>query len=232
MMSQKDKMPFRILCVDDEEHQINIYKKVLGDDYYLETARSAEQARAILREKDKQIAVLFSDVRMPGETGVDLSIYARKTHPHIVTILSSAYASYDAKAALQAINEGGIFKYLQKPVNIEVMKTEVRNAVDHFMEMTVAIRFPEDIDVVLDEFRNSCDLWELYINDFKESVHSLEYGLQAILNLYESYIQRMKNVDNDQKIVIKTIMREYVDNVVENSLVHHDMLTSPDKKIH
>jgi DNA-binding NtrC family response regulator len=55
----------------------------------------------------------MTDQRMPGMTGVELMGRVRSEHPEAIRIVFTGYA--DIKAVIEAINNGGLFRYITKP---------------------------------------------------------------------------------------------------------------------
>ena len=101
-----------ILLVDDEPQIVEGLKDLLEDRYRVHTATSAEAALEVLR-KQRQIAVVLSDMRMPGMDGAALLQRARTVAPDAVRMLLTGYS--DINAAIAAVNRGQIFRFLTKP---------------------------------------------------------------------------------------------------------------------
>ena len=66
-----------------------------------------------LKTRQEPVALLLSDQRMPGMTGVEFLERAQEFYPHAKRVLLTAYA--DTEAAIQAINTARIHYYLNKP---------------------------------------------------------------------------------------------------------------------
>lgn len=103
---------YRILVVDDEPNVLSALQRSLrGRGYQVTTALGGEIALAMLEEL--QPHAIISDMRMPGMNGAEF-LKASHTHsPDAVRVLLTGYA--DINSALQAVNEGEIFRYLTKP---------------------------------------------------------------------------------------------------------------------
>lgn len=100
-----------LLIVDDERETLKALRRELRRDYDVLIAESAEQGHAILRERT--IPVVLSDQRMPGTTGTEFYARVKVEYPETVRLLMTAYA--DTSAAIQAINEGGVYRFISKP---------------------------------------------------------------------------------------------------------------------
>jgi response regulator RpfG family c-di-GMP phosphodiesterase len=102
----------RILCVDDERAVLDGLALHLRRKYRLETAQSGAEGLAILRE-NPGVAVIVSDMRMPGMDGAAFLTRAREAAPDAVRMLLSGQSDIDS--AIAAINQGGVFRFLTKP---------------------------------------------------------------------------------------------------------------------
>jgi DNA-binding NtrC family response regulator len=100
-----------LLLVDDEPEILFSLKGLLRREFELYTAESGEEALKILEEHP--IHVVMTDQRMPGMTGVELMGRVRTEHPEAIRIVFTGYA--DIKAVIEAINNGGLFRYITKP---------------------------------------------------------------------------------------------------------------------
>lgn len=120
---------FRILFVDDEVQAVKYFEKAFGRRFSVQTATSADEAMAMLENSD-DFAVVVTDQRMPGRTGVSLLSYLRESRPEIIRILTTAYADLDS--AIAAVNSGEIFRYITKPWNLKSLEAELDHALEFF----------------------------------------------------------------------------------------------------
>ncbi len=118
----------KILYVDDEVMALKYFERLIGPLAPVLTASSAEAGRALLDARGHEIAVLVSDQRMPGGRGNELLQHAREHHPAVVRMLTTAYS--DIGEAVEAINRGEIFRYIAKPWALELLRADLRNALD------------------------------------------------------------------------------------------------------
>jgi len=130
MTKEKIKSSFSILFVDDEENARKYFDKGLRNDFIIFTAGSVDEAQKIIIENHQNIAVVVTDQRMPGGNGVKLLRFLRENYPHIVRLLTTAYS--DLTEAIEAVNSGEIFRYIQKPWDYNLLKTEMHQAVELF----------------------------------------------------------------------------------------------------
>ncbi|MBC8133139.1 MAG: response regulator [Deltaproteobacteria bacterium] len=102
----------RILCVDDEQAVLDGLSLHLRRRYDVVTATSGLQGLEVL-QRDATIAVVMSDMRMPGMDGSAFLGRARQVVPNAVRMLLTGQS--DLNSAIAAVNEGGIFRFLAKP---------------------------------------------------------------------------------------------------------------------
>ena len=113
---------YTILCVDDEENILTALERTFleEDNYEILTAKSGEDGLKIL--EGTQVDLIISDQRMPGMSGVEFLKKARELYPDTIRIALSGYADFDT--ITRAINEGEIYRLLQKPwEEIELLST-------------------------------------------------------------------------------------------------------------
>ncbi|MBI5494594.1 MAG: response regulator [Deltaproteobacteria bacterium] len=102
----------RVLLVDDEQALIDGVTLHLRRRFDVHSATSGPQALEVVA-RDGPFAVLLSDMRMPGMDGATLLSRVRETAPDTVRMLLTGYT--DMNAAIKAVNEGNIFRFLTKP---------------------------------------------------------------------------------------------------------------------
>lgn len=122
-----------ILCVDDERIVIMSLKaelkSQLGDEARIEIADSGTEALAVMDELELEgspLALVISDLKMPGMTGDILLAKVRERSPDTLNILLTGYADLDAIA--NAINRAGLYRYLGKPWRRDDLLLTVREA--------------------------------------------------------------------------------------------------------
>jgi DNA-binding NtrC family response regulator len=114
----------RVLVVDDEKNQREIYTLILEDDgYHVTAAQSGEQALRFAREN--QFDLVLTDYKMTGMDGLALLGELLKLDPSIIVVMMTAHGSVESvKEALR----GGAFDYLEKPVDRDQLLKVVQNA--------------------------------------------------------------------------------------------------------
>ena len=138
-MSTDTKPP--ILIVDDEPDVLFSLKGLLRHDFQLHTAESGEEALKILQQHS--IHVIMTDQRMPGMTGTELMQHARAEFPEAVRIVFTGYA--DIKAVVEAINSGGLYKYITKPWDPDELIATLHRAAKRYRQHATKLKFADDL---------------------------------------------------------------------------------------
>ncbi len=115
-----------ILFVDDEATAVKYFQRAIGALAPVLTAGSVDEGRAVLDANADRIAVLVSDQRMPGAYGNELLFHARDRYPDMVRILTTAYS--ELEHTVEAVNQGQIHRYIQKPWEIVALRMELKQA--------------------------------------------------------------------------------------------------------
>lgn len=127
-MTAQNALAPRILFVDDEASSVKYFQRAIDSLASVVTAGTVEEGKRMLDEHAHTLMVLVSDQRMPGGYGNELLQYARTQHPHIVRILTTAYS--ELAHTVEAVNQGQIHRYIQKPWEIAALRMELKQALE------------------------------------------------------------------------------------------------------
>ena len=116
----------RVLCVDDEPLVLEGLRLQLGRKYEMLTAGSGAEGLEVLRGQPT-VAVVISDMRMPVMNGAAFLANARTLAPEATRILLTGQS--EMNAAIAAVNEGQIFRFLTKPCPPAALLSAVAAAV-------------------------------------------------------------------------------------------------------
>ncbi len=119
-------MSAQVLLVDDEQNVLSALRRGLRGRFDVETAEGGSIALEMLRERGPY-AVVVSDMRMPDVDGLHVLAAARRSHPDTMRIMLTGNA--DQKTAIDAVNEGAIFRFLNKPCPTEVLGETLEAAI-------------------------------------------------------------------------------------------------------
>ncbi len=121
-------MNHKLLIVDDDTPNLRLLERLFSKDFQCLTASSGPEAIRLLEQND--IAILITDQRMPGMTGIDLLKRTSQLRPHMVRILLTGYT--DVEALVEAINSGLVYMYINKPWDNDDLKLRVNRAYEHY----------------------------------------------------------------------------------------------------
>ena len=132
----------KLLVVDDEEAILETMAFTFEDDYDVLTSTDARQALDLL-EDNAPVAVVITDQRMPEMTGSQFlaEVYAR--HPETSRIILTGFA--DMASTVQAINDGHVYAYVNKPWEPDDLKQVVRRAYEHHALLLENQRLVEEL---------------------------------------------------------------------------------------
>jgi len=115
-------MAEKVLFVDDEPPVLEGYQRLLRREFEVETAVGGEQGLTSIQGRGPY-ALVVSDMRMPGMDGVQFLSRVKQLAPDTVRMVLTGQA--DMTAAMNAVNEGNIFRFLTKPCDKETLSKAI-----------------------------------------------------------------------------------------------------------
>ncbi len=208
----------RILLVDDEERILRTLTMLLRMQYQVFSTTDGHEALKILQQE--KINVLISDQRMPTMIGTELLEKAKNLSPNTVRILLTGYA--DVEAAMDSVNDGEIFRYINKPWGPKELRDTVADAVNIAakLEKVNVPSFPVPVPakgltcLVLDEdvavFETVKELMGTQHNVLWRTTIASALTVLATQPI-AILVTELQLADGDASIMIKTLKREYPD---------------------
>lgn len=123
-MKKENNNKINVLYVDDEKSNLTAFKASFRRIYNVFVAESAVAGKKILAEND--IEIILTDQRMPEMTGVEFLQSIIEEYPDSIRILVTGYT--DINAIKDAINKGQVYKYVEKPWDVDFMKMIIDKA--------------------------------------------------------------------------------------------------------
>jgi two-component system cell cycle sensor histidine kinase/response regulator CckA len=111
-MTTPNSAPEKILLVDDDTNLIAGIQRTLRKNFFIETAASGNDAIRLLAEQGP-FAIVVADMQMPEMSGLEFLKIAQTMAPHTVRMMLTGNA--DLQTAIDAVNDGHVFRYLDKP---------------------------------------------------------------------------------------------------------------------
>jgi len=117
-----------VLIVDDEEMVLTSLSTylTLESDYEVVTFTSARQALTHLEQTE--VGLIISDFLMPEMDGITFLTRARALRPDAPRVLLTGYA--DKENAIKAINQVGLYQYVEKPWDNDDLRLIIRNGLE------------------------------------------------------------------------------------------------------
>jgi len=118
-----------ILFVDDDENVLECMKRQFRRKYDVQTALGPHEGLQTFR-RDGPFSVVVSDLQMPGMNGIQFLSAVRNQSPETVRIMLTGQG--DLSAAVAAVNQGAIFRFLVKPCAPAVLDKVIEAGLDHY----------------------------------------------------------------------------------------------------
>jgi len=189
-------VPGRLLAVDDDGGNLVVLEELLMDRYDITCTTSPAEALKLARETEFDMVI--SDQRMPEITGVELLHQVRELHPNTVRVIISAYS--DAKAMLQAINVGEVYRFILKPWDPDEIEATVQQGLEYRLSILVIQRLVDalhkrnrELGATLTELRDTQD----------KLLHSAR--LATVGQLTASIVRELKNHVTGVRILAEAI---------------------------
>jgi response regulator RpfG family c-di-GMP phosphodiesterase len=199
----------KILCVDDEENILAAYQRQLRKQFKIDTALGSVEALKKMSNSGP-FAVVISDLRMPEIDGIELLAKVKQFAPDTVRMMLTGNA--DLHAAIEAVNQGNIFRFLTKPCHPEMLAQALQAGLEQYrlivtekelLEQTlkgsvgVLIEILSILDASL--FGRACTL--------RDNVREIALSLN-VSNLWDLELSAMLSEIGRVTIPTRTIMKE------------------------
>ncbi len=123
----------KILCVDDDENILAAHKRQLRKQFQIETANGGNEGLKFFTSGET-FAVVVSDLRMPGMDGIEFLAKIRDISPDTIRIMLTGNA--DLNSAIEAVNQGNIFRFLTKPCSTEILAKVIDSGLQQYRLVT------------------------------------------------------------------------------------------------
>lgn len=191
--------PVRILFVDDEQSVLKALQRMLvDDDFTVLTATSGQEGLEVL-EREKEVQIVVSDFRMPGQNGVDFLREVRNRRPETVRIVLSGYA--DAGAIVAAVNEGQIYKFIPKPWNEDDLRVTLDNALERYFLHKQNARLMQELQGSNAKLQEINEKLEGLVEERTQKLKYQNQALQVSQNILDTLPVGVVGLDLDGTIV-------------------------------
>ncbi len=188
-----------ILYVDDEAHNLISFKAAFRRDYNIYTANNAEEGMKILQ--DSPIEIIITDQKMPGTTGVEFLEQIVELYPHTIRMILTGFS--DIEAIIQAINSGGIYRYITKPWDENELKMTFSGAYKLYLaEENNRLLFQQLQEKVYQQEH----IIEERTKDIHQQKHFLELQNQLISRKNKDLLDSIKYAKRIQEAILPSEM--------------------------
>lgn len=216
----KDLSSIEVLFVDDEEQTLKYLSRAFSSICRVRLAANVDEALAVLKQS-KDVAVVVTDQVMPGARGTELLRWVSENRPHIVRILTTAYA--DLNSAIESINRGEVFRFVEKPWTLTDLEALLKESIVRFREKLSPTDYASVSDEIIlhnmfAEVASDCESWKLYAMHSLDQLGDYEAGIEAIANKHMAAL-----TDNlDQGRAAKLI--ENLDSFIDDNFLSNNAL--------
>lgn len=207
-----------ILLVDDEINILNALKRGLINEN-IKCLIATDGSKALEIMEDNDIAVIVTDMRMPGMNGLQLLKTIKEKYPNTVRIVLSGYAQLPQ--IISTINQVDVFKFILKPWDMEnEFINNIREALDYH---SFLIERESTI-------KSQAKRYYLYLNILKstdekfakydEELSNIKLVSQQAMELMKDFIVSQSNEDNDdimKSSLLNQIYKDYLNAIRPNN---------------
>lgn len=175
-----------VLFVDDEPCVLSAVRRIfLEDQIELVTAGSGADGLSVLRAR--AVAVIVSDNMMPGMSGIRFLEQAKLLAPDTIRILMTGYA--DVQSAMDAINRGGVYRFLTKPWDNDNLR---RTVLDGVREHGIVSALKSADEAKLLSLAQTIELKDHYTRGHCENVAKYALAIAASAGLVRDDLKDIK----------------------------------------
>jgi len=133
-----------LLYVDDEQANLDLFRRWFDEDFTVLTAHSGPEALELLERSE--VAVVISDQRMQPMEGIELLSKVEARFPEATRMLLTAYS--DRELLLAAIQRGRVHDYILKPWQAEDLGLRLRQGISGYLRRRSLVRAASERDLL------------------------------------------------------------------------------------
>ena len=195
-------MKHTILCVDDEIDNVDALERLFRKKYNVLKAVSGDEGLVHVQDNlgtKNPVALIISDQRMPGKTGVEFLRETIALSPETIRILLTGYTDIDSVIA--AINSGEVYRYITKPWD----PVDIVNTVDKALEK---YELSAELEIKNRELRQALDELKVLDESKNKFMILINHELKTPLTVMLSFSELLKEteLDEEQKMFLKRII--------------------------
>lgn len=172
-----------ILIVDDDENLLLSFERNFRRNYTVLSATSGKEGLQKILD-NKKVALVISDMNMPEMDGIEFLSRVKKINPTITRIMLTGKA--DLNVAIQAVNEGNIYRFLTKPTSPDMLERIIDDGLEQY-------RLINSEKVLLNQTLNgSLDI----LNEVLGLTNPVAFGRSSRIKKIVQHILSVSNLEN------------------------------------
>ena len=189
-----------VLFVDDETHILSSLRRLVRP-LKLKTFFAESGAEGLKVLQENKVDLIISDMRMPEMDGAEFLTKARASWPETVRVLLTGYA--DMNSTIEALNNGGIYRYISKPWDDDELKNVILDALKlkrlerEGHELT-ALTKQQNLELQ-DLNRNLETKVEQRTVEIKKASVKLDLAFKSLRESYDSFVQVFSSIINKRE---------------------------------
>lgn len=177
----------RVLFVDDEINILHGYRRNLRNYFDVSVASNGREALDIIKSEESFAAVI-SDYRMPEMDGIEFLHAVREISPDTVRIILTGYA--DLQIAIDAINEGNIYRFLTKPIPNDKLIISLNDAIEQYRLVTTEKelnrKLTEAYSTIKKDLETAADLQRQFLPDNNVLINNCTFNWIFVPSVFVS----------------------------------------------
>ncbi|WP_156891755.1 HD domain-containing phosphohydrolase [Maridesulfovibrio zosterae] len=184
-----------ILFVDDEPNVLSSYRRILHSKFKILTALGGKAALDVLGS-EPHVKVIISDIKMPEMNGIELLSKVRELYPDTVRMVLTGYA--DLEIAMDAVNQGDIFRFLTKPCSPDNLTAAVTSGIKQYQmvqdsrELVGLLRIKEGLQGTLKAFTRLVEIRDPYTAGHMDRTADISVTIASKIGFDENVIEGLR----------------------------------------
>lgn len=170
----------KIIVVDDEKIVTSAFSTLLKVEGFLDAHffNNPKEALEFLKENTPDLVI--SDFLMPEMNGLEFLLEVKKLYPEVSKILLTGYA--DKENAIRAINEIGLYRYIEKPWNNDDLIINIKNGIERSYLLSELRQKISELEVAKKELEKYSHNLELLVEERTADLKQSNAKLEGIVN--------------------------------------------------
>ncbi len=170
----------KIVVVDDEKIVTSAFKTLLKVEGFNDAYFFNDPLEAISFLKSEKPDIIISDFMMPKMNGLEFLTEAKKLHSEISMILLTGYA--DKENAIKAINDIGLYKYIEKPWDNDDLIMNIKNGIERSNLLSKLKEKISELETAKEELKKYSEKLEDMVKERTEELLQANLKLSGIIN--------------------------------------------------